>query len=186
MIHNYSTALLGAIVQNAIDAADIKCYCGDVGVVIIIRLVNNFGNYALWVLPLSQQSFCSGCCHTVQLVVFAFWNKTPHLHGQRSGSSGKRQQNVGHSVKKTSEGTACSSITDTQHVFGWSLHPPDFVTVSKTAKSVSYCNYLIGGGKEEEKNIVQRCRLEVLISYQTCLPLFSSQCQCIFNADTVA
>lgn len=69
--------------------------------------------------------------------------------------------------EKTSEGTACSSITDTQHVFGWSLHPPDFVTVSKTAKSVSYCNYSIGGGKEAKKNIVQRFRLEVLISYQT-------------------
>lgn len=72
--------------------------------------------------------------------VFTFWNKTPHLHGQKSGSSDKKLQNVEHSVgqkkKKTSEGTPCSSITDTQHVFGWSLHPLDFVPVSKTAKSV--------------------------------------------------
>lgn len=50
-------------------------------------------------------------------------------------------------------GNIRTSITETQHGFGGSLHTPDFVSASpkESKKSVRFCNYLSVGGEEEEK-----------------------------------
>lgn len=54
-----------------------------------------------------------------------------------------------------SEGNIRTSITETQHGFGGSLHTPDFVSASpkesSQKKSVRFCNYMSVGGEEEEK-----------------------------------
>lgn len=53
-----------------------------------------------------------------------------------------------------SEGNIRTSITEAQHVFGGSLHTPDFVSASPKEsfkKSDRFCNYLSVGGEEEEK-----------------------------------
>lgn len=146
-------------------------------IIIIItttKLVDKFGNYALRVLLPSPQSLLRRLLsHCSVGSFYMLEQKPPHLHGQKSGSSGKRQRKCRTFCEKTSDGTACSSITDTQHVSGWSLHPPDFVTLSETAKNVKLLQLLDwrrgrGRGKKKPKNnIVQRCRLEVLISYPT-------------------
>lgn len=103
-------------------------------IIIIIKFVNIFDDYASWVVLLSQQPFCSSCCHTVQLVVFTFLEQNSSFAWTGKWQLRHETAKCRTFCEKTSEGTACSSITDTQHVFGWSLHPPDFVTVSKTAK----------------------------------------------------
>lgn len=102
------------------------------------------------------------------------WNKTPHLHRPKSGSSGKKTENILRKQnKKTSEGMPCSSITDRTAWFWLLLTPPRFCNTlhNSEKKQVSdFCSHLIVGGEqeEEEKNkLVQRCRLEVLIIYQT-------------------
>lgn len=104
--------------------------------IIIIKFVNIFDDYASWAALLSQQPFCSSCCRTVQLVVFTFFFLEQNSSFAWTGKWQLRHETAKRRTfcEKTSEGTACSSITDTQHVFGWSLHPPDFVTVSKNSK----------------------------------------------------
>lgn len=55
-----------------------------------------------------------------------------------------------------------TSGTGSQHAFGGSVHSTRFVTASQKKprkiikKSVRFCNYLIVGGEEEERNLVQK------------------------------
>lgn len=90
------------------------------------------------------------------VTVFTFWNKTPHLHGQKSGSSDKKLQNVEHSVgkktKKPKNIRRHSMLINNGYTacFWLVLTSPRFCTSLQNSKKC-YCNYLIVGG-EEAKN----------------------------------